>query len=328
VESTPIWYVTSFYRFIPLSDEQVPALREAIESWMTARGVLGLVLVAPEGVNGTVASLSLAAINDFKSFISSAVSVELRFKDSTSEVKPFRRVTVDRRTEIVGLKRPDVVPTSEEDHHLSPSEWHEWITSDRPHLLIDTRNRYETLAGKFQGAVDPDLQTFSEWSSYLDEHELPRDVPVLMYCTGGIRCEKASAYMLHHGFKNVFHLEGGIINYAQQVKEEGMESQFIGKNFVFDDRLGERITNDVIARCHQCGKPADTHTNCKNEACHLLFIQCEACAAAYAGCCSKECHDTVLLPEEEQKLLRKGKDKGSNIFNKSRSRLRPKLGTD
>ena len=146
-----------------------------------------------------------------------------------------------------------------------------------------------------------------------------------MYCTGGIRCEKASAYMLHQGFTNVFHLEGGIINYARQVKSEGLETKFIGKNFVFDDRLGERITEDVIAVCHQCGKPADTHTNCVNDGCHLLFIQCAACAEAYEGCCTKECQETIHLPEERRKQLRKGVDNGRHIFNKSRERLRPRL---
>src|SRR6476659_6554252 len=146
-----------------------------------------------------------------------------------------------------------------------------------------------------------------------------------MYCTGGIRCEKASAYLLHRGFKNVFHLEGGIINYANTVKEKNLQNKFIGKNFVFDDRLGERVTHDVIAYCHQCGNPADTHTNCKNEACHLLFIQCDECSAKYERCCSESCLEVIHLPEEDQKLIRRGIDKGRNIFNKSRSRLRPRL---
>jgi UPF0176 protein len=146
-----------------------------------------------------------------------------------------------------------------------------------------------------------------------------------MYCTGGIRCEKASAYMLHQGFKNVFHLEGGIINYANQAKEKGLELKFKGKNFVFDNRLGERITEEIIARCHQCGKPADTHVNCANEACHLLFIQCEECKKSFDGCCTKECQDVIHLSLEEQKIVRKGIDKGRNIFNKSRARLRPRL---
>ena len=143
---------------------------------------------------------------------------------------------------------------------------------------------------------------------------------IIMYCTGGIRCEKASAFMLHKGFKNVFHLEGGIINYARQAKDLGLPSKFIGKNFVFDNRLGEKITNDIIAQCHQCGNPADTHTNCLNSGCHLLFIQCESCAKKFNGCCSNDCKHIYELPEEEQKIIRKGIDNGQNIFNKSRVR--------
>jgi UPF0176 protein len=141
-----------------------------------------------------------------------------------------------------------------------------------------------------------------------------------MYCTGGIRCEKASAYMLHEGFKNVYHLEGGIINYAQQVREQGLENKFHGKNFVFDNRLGERITNEIIATCHQCGQPADTHVNCANEGCHLLFIQCERCAKTYEACCSTACQHIIHLPADEQKAARKGIEKGRNVFNKSRKR--------
>ena len=155
-----------------------------------------------------------------------------------------------------------------------------------------------------------------------------KDKNIIMYCTGGIRCEKASAYMLHHGFKNVYHLEGGIINYANQIKELGLESQFKGKNFVFDDRLGEKITEDIISKCHQCGAPCDKHTNCKNDGCHLLFIQCNSCAETFAGCCTQACTDIVHLPEEKQIELRKGIDKGQQIFNKSKQRLRPRLGID
>ena len=132
--------------------------------------------------------------------------------------------------------------------------------------------------------------------------------------------------MLRAGFKNVYHLEGGIINYALQVKEQGLENKFHGKNFVFDNRLGERITNEIIATCHQCGQPADTHVNCANEGCHLLFIQCEACAEKYEGCCSAECQHIIRLPEVAQKELRKGIDKGRNVFNKSRRRRMSPLG--
>ena len=147
---------------------------------------------------------------------------------------------------------------------------------------------------------------------------------IIMYCTGGIRCEKASAFMLHNGFKNVFHLEGGIINYANKVKEAGLQNKFHGKNFVFDDRLGERITDEIIANCLQCNKPADTHTNCLNDGCHLLFIQCENCSEIFKGCCCNECTAIFSLPQDQQKELRKGIDKGNMVFNKSRQR-RPSL---
>lgn len=140
-----------------------------------------------------------------------------------------------------------------------------------------------------------------------------------MYCTGGIRCEKASAYFKHQGFKNVYQLEGGIINYAKQIKEEGLESKFIGKNFVFDHRLGERITDDIVSQCHQCGKPCDNHTNCENEGCHLLFIQCDDCKAIMENCCSVECQETIHLPIDEQIKLRRGITNGNKIFRKGKS---------
>jgi len=148
-----------------------------------------------------------------------------------------------------------------------------------------------------------------------------KDKPIIMYCTGGIRCEKASAYLLHKGFNNVYHLEGGIIHYANTVKDHGLTNKFRGKNFVFDDRLGERISDEIIATCHQCGAPADTHRNCSNSACHLLFIQCSDCSEKYKGCCSETCYEIYNLPEEQQRLLRKGKENGIMVFNKSKERM-------
>jgi UPF0176 protein len=193
-------------------------------------------------------------------------------------------------------------------------------------IVVDMRNHYEYEVGHFDKAIEVPSDTFREQlpmsAGMLADH---REKNIIMYCTGGIRCEKASAYLLHKGFTNVFHLEGGIIHYANTVKEKGLENKFRGKNFVFDDRLGERISNEVIARCHQCGKPADTHTNCRNEGCHLLFIQCADCAARYEGCCSEACRETIHLPEAEQKERRKGVDKGAHIFNKSKARQRPSV---
>jgi UPF0176 protein len=142
-----------------------------------------------------------------------------------------------------------------------------------------------------------------------------------MYCTGGIRCEKASAYYKHRGFKKVYQLEGGIIEYARQVRQRDLENKFLGKNFVFDHRRGERISDDVVANCHQCGQPCDLHVNCANEACHLLFIQCEACSKALDGCCSEACKKVIALPYVTQKKLRKGIGASNKIFKKGRSEV-------
>ena len=156
-----------------------------------------------------------------------------------------------------------------------------------------------------------------------DMLEGKEDNKVLLYCTGGIRCEKASAFLKYKGFKDVNQLHGGIIDYKRQVDAKGLEHKFIGKNFVFDDRLGERISNDVIANCHQCGEPCDTHTNCANDECHLLFIQCEKCSEKYTGCCSTDCSDILALPIEQQRERRKGKKK--ELPNNHKSRVRPRL---
>jgi UPF0176 protein len=176
--------------------------------------------------------------------------------------------------------------------------------------------------GRFKGAIEVPSDRFRDQLpmavSMLEEN---KEKNIVMYCTGGIRCEKASAFMLHHGFKNVYHLEGGIIHYVNQVREMGLPNLFIGKNFVFDERLGERITDDILAHCHICGKAADTHVNCLNDACHLLFIQCDECKASLDGCCSTECKTQKQLPEEQRKQIRQGVDHGHHIFNKSRQRL-------
>ena len=155
-----------------------------------------------------------------------------------------------------------------------------------------------------------------------------KDKNIVMYCTGGIRCEKASAYLRYNGFPNVFHVEGGVIEYTRKAKEQNLPLKFIGKNFVFDERLGERITDDVIAHCHQCGKPCDNHTNCNNDGCHLLFIQCDECKSKFDGCCSDECKDEFHLPVEEQRARRSGRKNGTMIFNKSRNNTMLKIRKD
>jgi UPF0176 protein len=181
------------------------------------------------------------------------------------------------------------------------------------------RNHYESEVGHFKNAIKPDVETFREALPVVIEIlEEKKDRDIIMYCTGGIRCEKASAYLKHNGFEKVYQVEGGIIEYARQVKEQGLENKYIGKNFVFDDRLGERISEEIISKCHQCGIACDDHKNCANDACHILFIQCEACAQNYESSCSKKCAEFNKLDEAKKTELRKTVEFNGTKFGKGR----------
>ena len=285
-------------------------------------GVLGRIYVANEGIN---AQLSLPADNfyaikdtieayDFMKGIRLNIAVE---HDDHS----FLKLTVKVRDKIVADGLVDeTFDVTNIGIHLKAKEFNE-LLEDPNTIVVDMRNHYESEIGHFTKAIKPDVDTFRESLPIIEEQLAAhkQDKKLLMYCTGGIRCEKASAYFKHKGFENVYQLEGGIIEYTRQVKEQGLESKFIGKNFVFDHRLGERITDDIVSQCHQCGKPCDVHTNCANEGCHLLFIQCEECASAMEGCCSATCVDVIHLPEEEQKAVRRGIKNGNMIFKKGKS---------
>ena len=231
----------------------------------------------------------------------------------------YKKIKVRKKILADGLEDESFDVTNK-GKHLNALEFNK-LTDDPKTLLIDFRNHYESEVGHFKGAILPDVDTFRESLPHIEQTILKgnEERNIIMYCTGGIRCEKASAYFKHKGFKNVHQLEGGIIKYANDVKDQGIQNKYIGKNFVFDERRGERITNDIISVCHLCGEPADTHTNCANSACHLLFIQCEKCKKELDNCCSKECQTIFKLPEEEQKVLRKGVDNSNQIFKKGRS---------
>jgi UPF0176 protein len=284
--------------------------------------VLGRIYVAQEGIN---AQLSLPA-DHFYEFRDTLETYEfmrgIRLNIAVEQDDhSFLKLTIKVRDKIVadGLNDDTFDPT-DIGTHLKAKEFNELLENPDT-IVIDMRNHYESEIGHFTGAIKPDVDTFRESLPIIEEQlaEHKKDKKLLMYCTGGIRCEKASAYFKHKGFENVYQLEGGIIEYARQVKAEGLESKFIGKNFVFDARLGERITDDIVAQCHQCGKPCDVHTNCANEACHLLFIQCEECAQTMEGCCSTACVEVLHLPEDKQKALRRGIMNGNKIFKKGKS---------
>lgn len=310
----------SFYAYAKIQDTK--KFRDDLFLAWNALDALGRIYVATEGINAQMsipeenleAFRATLEVYDFMKGIRLNEAVE---HDDHS----FLKLTIKVRDKIVadGLN-DETFDVTDIGVHLKAKEFND-ILDDPNTIVVDFRNHYESEVGHFKNAITPDVETFRESLPIINEQlqNHKEDKNLVMYCTGGIRCEKASAYFKHQGFKNVFQLEGGIINYAKQIEAEGIESKFIGKNFVFDNRLGERITDDIISQCHQCGKPCDNHTNCENDGCHLLFIQCDECKAAMENCCSTECLDIIHMPLVDQVRLRTGKQVGNKVFRKGKS---------
>ena len=326
MEETEPRTTISFYKYFNIEDPK--EFRDMLYRQLNKLLVFGRIYVAKEGINAQI-SVPTYNLENFKIYLKSIEAFEhLRLNIAVDDDgKSFFVLKIKVRDKVVADGLDDLTfDASKPGIYLKAKEYNELVEKEDV-VVVDMRNHYEYEVGHFQNAIEIPSDTFREQLPMaVDMLKENKDKHIVMYCTGGIRCEKASAYMKHQGFKNVYHVEGGIIHYAQTAKEQGVENKFIGKNFVFDERRGERITEDVIANCHQCGEPSDTHVNCENQACHLLFIQCDSCKTNMQGCCSKECVDVINLPEEEQKILRKGIDKGSMIFNKSKQgRIRPRL---
>ena len=313
----------SFYQYFHIDDPKV--FRDELYTALHALNVFGRIYVAHEGINAQ-ASVPASRFEEVKTHLYSIPGLEgVRLNIAVDDDgKSFWVLKIKVRDKIVADGIIDPAFDMRNKGKYIDAESFNKLTEDPDTIVVDMRNHYEYEVGHFEKAIEVPSDTFRQQLPMAAEMlKDEKEKNIIMYCTGGIRCEKASAYMLHNGFNKVFHLEGGIINYANVVKEKGLANKFKGKNFVFDERLGERISDEIIARCHQCGQPADTHTNCKNDGCHLLFIQCNDCAEKYNGCCSAECQATYEMPPEEQKALRKGKQNGVMVFNKSRERLRP-----
>lgn len=321
-QETEFRVTVSFYQYFNVENPQL--FRDELYKGLNELNVFGRIYIANEGINAQ-ASIPQSNYELFKVFLYSfsalnGIRINIAVDD---DGKSFWVLKIKIRDKIVadGINDPEFNMANKGKY--VDAQTFNTLADDPNTVIVDMRNHYEFEVGHFENAIEIPSDTFREqlpMAASMLENE--KDKNIIMYCTGGIRCEKASAYMLHRGFKNVFHLEGGIINYTNAVKNQTLNNKFHGKNFVFDNRLGERITDEIIATCHQCETPADDHTNCKNEACHLLFIQCKKCAEQYQGCCSQHCTDTINLPEEVQRELRKGIDKGRMVFNKSRQRLK------
>ena len=311
----------SFYRYV-IIDSPFELRDELYESWKDL-GVLGRIYLAHEGVN---AQLSIPEFN-FEEFVklvhANSFFTDMPFKIAVEDDgNSFFKLTIKVRKQIVS----DGLPIDEYDvtnvgQHLDAKSWNNAL--EKGATVVDMRNHYESEIGKFKGAICPDVETFKEELPEVKKMlEGKEDEQILLYCTGGIRCEKTSAYLKHHGFQDVNQLHGGIIDYARQLdKDVTLNNNFVGKNFVFDERRGERISDDVISSCHQCGEPFDTHVNCWNVNCNLLFLQCDYCKKKYENCCSVECIEIVNLPIDEQKKLRKGTDNKKMYYSHKRVNL-------
>lgn len=308
----------SFYQYAHIENPQL--FRDHFYSILDDIGVLGRIYVAKEGVNGqiSVPTDNVDALRTTMDSIDFLKGIRLNIAID-DDGKSFILLKIKVRHKIVadGLN-DDNFDVTNKGVHLDAKSFNE-ITEDPNTVLIDMRNHYETEVGHFEGAITPDVETFRESLPIIEDMlKEQKDKNLVMYCTGGIRCEKASAYYKHKGFKNVYQLEGGIIEYARQVEKQGLPNKFRGKNFVFDERLGERISKEIISRCHQCGAANDDHTNCANDACHILFIQCPSCQTEYDNCCSSKCKDFKNLPEEQRSLLKPTLEFNGTKFGKGR----------
>ena len=291
----------SFYKYASLKN--LDELRDSLYlEWKNLK-ILGRVYIAPEGIN---AQISIPNHNQklFQNHIKQYNCFDnINFKEAVIDGISFLKLVIKIKKEIVAYginaNEYDINVTGK---HLNYKQFNKAI--DDGAIIIDVRNYYEGEIGKFENAIIPDVsrskELLPEIKKLLKNH---KEDKILMYCTGGIRCEKASSYLLKNGFKDVNQLDGGIIKYAHDIKKNNEKSKFIGKNFVFDHRMGEQITNDIISNCHQCNNSCDSHTNCRNQSCHILFIQCEICENKYNGCCSNKCKDFIKLPKEEQKKI-------------------------
>jgi UPF0176 protein len=310
----------SFYQYHKIENPQLFRDKLFLE-WQTL-DVLGRTYVSYEGINAQISVPSENFLELKKQLDSISFLNNIRLNVAIEQHnKSFLKLKIKVRNKIVadGLN-DDTFDVTNKGIHLNAKEFNQML-EDPNTICVDMRNHYESEIGHFDGAITPDVDTFRDSLDIIEEDlkENKENKNLLMYCTGGIRCEKASAYYKHKGFKNVFQLEGGIIEYTRQVKSEHLENKFLGKNFVFDHRRAEKISEHVVANCHQCGSLCDVHVNCANEACHLLFIQCKDCSEKMETTCSAECQEIIQLPYEEQKKLRKGSHASNKIFKKGRS---------
>jgi UPF0176 protein len=293
-----MFHITAHYKFVPQEEGNLIALQEELKTFGTSIGMGGLVLVGKEGLNGTVAAPSEEILQQWKDKLETVFG-EITFKDSFADEKPFKRWFVKIRKEIVSLGNTDIVPDGPHNH-IPPEEWDRMINEEDV-IVLDTRNDYETEIGIFEGAVDPDIKTFQEFPEYVANSGIPKDKKVLMYCTGGIRCEKASLEMERQGYTNVYQLDGGILRYMK----ERPDQKWQGECFVFDHRVAvnrDMKPSERYGLCPHCGDPGDQDISCEH--CNKPGTMCVRCQKSMDHqTCSKNCAYQHNLRLKKQVLV-------------------------
>ena len=321
LESTNLKRITlSFYQYAKITDPK--KFRDSLFIFWDSIGVLGRIYVANEGINAQL-SLPEENIKKFTKHLNSIsflknIRLNIALKH---EIKSFLKLKIKVKNKILADGLNDkTFDVTKKGIHLNAADFNK-LMKKKDSIILDMRNHYESEIGHFKNAICPNVDTFRDSLDVIEDKlkDHKEDRNLLMYCTGGIRCEKASAYFMHKGFKNVYQLEGGIIEYVRQTRDQDLKNNFIGKNFVFDYRRVEKVSEEIIAKCHQCGIPFDIHTNCANDACHLLFIQCGKCKKKLNNCCSNKCYEINQMPYVLQKQLRKGQKNSNDIFKKGRT---------
>lgn len=293
------FFITTFYKFITVDNPE--ATKDWFEQTALRNNIKGLIILASEGFNSTVSAKSEGDLHHFKNELLQRFQLkELNFKDSNSDRAPFRRFVVKLRPEIVTLGTPDLVPPDGKNRHLTPQEWNEVLKKEKP-VIIDTRNWYEYKIGTFKGALNPNTEKFSEFPKYMDSQNISKDQKVLIFCTGGIRCEKGILELTEKGYSNVYQLDGGILNYLKEFPDD----QYEGECFVFDHRVAvDQKLNPTqkYKLCPHCGQPGNTPVDCKR--CDTHDFICEQCAQLEwkKDTCSKNCaYQYKLHPDRKAK---------------------------
>lgn len=289
--------VLLFYKFVDVPDAEQFAQDHL--NYCRELGIKGRILIADEGINGTLSGTVQQAEQYMRDLRQNHLFADMVFKVDEADEHAFKKIFVRYKKELVTFRVEDELnPNILSGKRLSPKEFYEHLQRDDV-IVLDGRSGYEFDLGHFRNSIRPDVDSFREFPQWIRENMSEyKDKPILTYCTGGIRCEKLSGYMLKEGFQEVYQLDGGIVTYGKDPEVQGR--LFDGKCYVFDERISVPINHTdeavVVGRCHHCGSPSDRYINCANDACHLQHICCEECEAAYDGHCSEECASLQKQP--------------------------------